>query len=242
MNNYELISFPSPDALAGAVAACWLTALVEAASHRRPYHVALSGGRIARLFFAALSSAASSRRKLLDPVHFFWADERCVPPTDRESNFAAANEDLLAPLGIASERIHRIRGELPPDQAVAGAIADVEQLLPSGAAGAPVFDMVFLGMGEEGHVASLFPGAASEAAPDSDIYLAVVAAKPPPQRITLSYSMIALASEVWVLASGPGKQCALAESLGIDGKSPMARVLRSRLWTKIFTDIPLAAC
>jgi 6-phosphogluconolactonase len=98
--------------------------------------------------------------------------------------------------------------------------------------------MIFLGMGEDGHVASLFPGETEDVINNGLVYRAVTAVKPPPRRITLGYAVLAAATEVWVVASGAGKEGALKESLSANGKTPLGRVLRSREDTKILTDIP----
>jgi 6-phosphogluconolactonase len=92
-------------------------------------------------------------------------------------------------------------------------------------------------MGEDGHVASLFPGEPDEVISDPAIYRAVTAVKPPPRRFTLGYDVIVRAAEAWVLAAGAGKQGALKESVSPNGKTPLARVLRQRELTHIFTDI-----
>ena len=102
----------------------------------------------------------------------------------------------------------------------------------------PGLDLIFLGLGEDGHVASLFPGAPDEVVRNKSIYLPVLASKPPPQRITICFATIAAARQVWVLASGPAKENALRESLSANGQTPLARVLQSRDKTIIFTDIP----
>ena len=96
-------------------------------------------------------------------------------------------------------------------------------------------------MGEDGHVASLFPGEPEEVMRSQAVYRPVIATKPPPHRITMGYSTIAAARQVWVLASGAGKEKALREALGPGGKTPLVRVLKLRSHTKIFTDVPLGA-
>ena len=98
-------------------------------------------------------------------------------------------------------------------------------------------DWVFLGMGEDGHVASLFPGESAAVMDRPAIYRNVVAVKPPPQRITLGYAALAAAREVWVLASGAGKEAILRASLKAEGVTPLARVIASRAQTRIFTDL-----
>jgi len=234
VNNVELISFADDRALAEAAAGEWLSQLETAAQAPMPYCVALSGGRIARRFFDAVTRLIETRPVPLNSAHFFWGDERCVPPTDPESNFGIAREFLLGPLGIAGERIHRVRGEEPPELAAAQAESELRRIAPADAAGQPILDLVFLGMGEDGHVASLFPGESEEVMADPRVYRPIRAAKPPPQRITLGYLAIAAAKQTWVLASGPGKENALRESLAPGGRTPLARVLKLRRLTRIF--------
>ena len=99
-------------------------------------------------------------------------------------------------------------------------------------------DLVFLGLGEDGHVASLFPGEPEGLAASTAIYRAAAnSPKPPPNRVTLGYSTIAAARKVWMFASGSGKEAPLRASLSPDGTTPFARVLKARQDTRIFTDV-----
>ena len=237
MPNYELFSFATDDALAGAVANRWLDELAAQTDDPVTYCVALSGGRIAKKFFAAVAEREPIGSVPFGHVHFFWADERCVPPTDAESNFGLAKAHLLDPLAIAPDKIHRVRGEISPRWAAAEAEAEICRIAPVNDSGQPVLDLIFLGMGEDGHVASLFPGALEEAVRSKFVYLPVVASKPPPQRITLNFAALAAARQVWVLASGPGKETALRHSLSADGRTPLGRMLQAREQTIIFTDL-----
>ncbi len=231
----DLIQFQNADEVAQAVASAWLDEVANAASAGRAVHIAVSGGRIAGRLFAEFCRTATARGAALDHLHFFWADERCVPPDDAESNFRVACEQLLAPLGIVQDRIHRIQGELAPDAAAREAEAEIRRIAPLAAEGQPVLDLVLLGLGEDGHVASLFPGEPAAVASNPAVYRAVTAIKPPPRRVTLGYGVIAAAREVWVLVSGSGKEGALRESLRPEGRTPLARVLRSRTRTRVFS-------
>jgi 6-phosphogluconolactonase len=266
MAKSKLTRFDSAEELARATASLWLDEVAAAARLSQLHHVALSGGRITLKFFAATIELAQARRLLLGDVHFFWADERCLPPDDAESNFAAANQLFFQPLGIAADQIHRIRGEESPTRAAELATEEILRIVPGaptsapalgmhrskagGDAGAPVYgkgggvgrqpvlDLIFLGMGEDGHVASLFPGEPESVRADPAVYRAIAnSPKPPPNRVTLGYPAIAAAREVWVLASGAGKEAALRESLRPDSQTPLARVLQSRERTRVFTDL-----
>lgn len=238
MQNVELIRFASPDALAKAAAEAWLDEIENANRAGERHSVALSGGRITQRFFASLLEQTKSRQVSFAPVHFFWADERCVPPTDAESNFKIANDSLFEPLDIPKDQIHRLRGEEVPETGAKLAEVEMRGVLAVNPAGQPVLDLVFLGLGEDGHVASLFPGEPETCVADKAVYRAVHnSPKPPPDRITIGYQTIAAARQVWMLASGKGKETALSESLAPGGKTSFARVLRLRGETRVLTDI-----
>ena len=247
MNNFDLISCATADELARAVASAWLDEIEMANRAGKTHCVALSGGRIARNFFAAVVEQARARKignggtpSLPTNAHFFWADERCVPPDDPESNFYLAKERLFGPLKIGDAQIHRIHGEDLLEAAAVAAATEISQIAPSNDAGQPVLDIIFLGMGEDGHVASLFPGESDVLILDKVIYRAVKnSPKPPPNRVTLGYTTITAAKQVWVLVSGDGKETALRESLSSKGRTPLARVTQFRTRTKIFSDFPL---
>jgi 6-phosphogluconolactonase len=237
---FQLLSYPSDAALAKAAAADWLRLLFINSDKpgNLPYTVALSGGRIAKTFFSEIvrQTGSDAGKAVFQRVHFFWADERCVPPSDPESNYAIARQLLFEPLTIPDAQIHRLRGEGPEPLALSEAVNDLCSVAPV-VKGQPVLDMIFLGMGEDGHVASLFPGELGAAVSDPAVYRAVTAVKPPPRRITLGYAAIEAAAEVWVLVSGAGKERALAESISPTGRTPMARVLRQRAKTMVLTDV-----
>jgi 6-phosphogluconolactonase len=240
MQNFELLSFANADELASRATCLWLDEIESANRIGKTHCVALSGGRITQIFFASTVEQAKTRKISFTNVHFFWADERCVPPTDPESNFKLADRLLFAPLKISGNQIHRIRGELPPDAAAAQAVLEISRNAPKNSEGQPVLDLIFLGMGEDGHVASLFPNASTEVLNCPAPFLLIQnSPKPPPNRISLSYTAITAANKVWVLASGAGKEGALRNSLNFSGKTPLARVIQLRQHTRIFSEIRL---
>jgi len=238
MKNIELLSFATPDDLARAAASAWLDEIVSANRAGKTHCVALSGGRITQKFFTSTVEHNKTRAVSFANVHFFWADERCVPPTSPDSNFKMADELLFSPLKIAAGNIHRLRGEDQPATAVKMAEEEFGRVMSPGADSRPCLDLIFLGMGEDGHIASLFPNASAKILDSAASFLVVEdSPKPPPTRISLSYAAIAAARQVWTLVSGTGKEAAFRESMKPDGQTPLARVIRSRP-VKIFSDLP----
>jgi 6-phosphogluconolactonase len=236
--NYELISFRTPDELAEAAAKAWLDAIDAANRMKASHDVALSGGRITQKFLNSVVQQGKSRKTFFDRIQFFWADERCLPPSDSESNFKLVDDFLFQPLKISEYQIHRLRGEGVPEAAAKQAEAEIRRVVRANSNNQPVLDVVLLGLGEDGHIASLAPDEPEAMISDSAVYRAVHNfAKPPPDRITIGYQTIAAARQVWMLASGKGKEAAFRESLSPTGKTSFARVLRLREQTKIFTDI-----
>jgi 6-phosphogluconolactonase len=238
MQKFELIPFTSPDELASAAAKAWLDEIVRANRMTASHDVALSGGRITQKFLAAVIEQATARKISLSQVNFFWADERCVPPTDAQSNFKLVNDGLFVPLKISPDKIHRLRGEDGPEAGAKQAETEIRRVVGANAHGQPVLDLIFLGLGEDGHVASLAPDEPESMISDQAVYRGVHGfAKPPPERITIGYQTIAAARQVWMLASGAGKEQAFRDSLAPNGKTSFARVLRLRSQTRVFTDI-----
>lgn len=240
---FELLTYPSDVELARSAADDWLREIKPALHRNHVYTVALSGGRIAKLFCGELAKRITQlpveEKQVFDrQFHFFWADERCVPPSDSECNYAIARQLLFEPARIPESQIHRLRGEDPEALALRDALENITKWATP-ANGVPMLDTIFLGMGEDGHVASLFPGEAETVMNDGAVYRAVTAVKPPARRITMGYRVIAAAKSVRVLVSGEGKEDALRASTSRDGRTPLARVLKSRGHTRILTDIQL---
>jgi 6-phosphogluconolactonase len=133
-----------------------LAALLRDASHRHgTAHFCLTGGRTPRETYVRLARAAPEDTVDWNGVHLFWGDERLVPPDHEDSNFGMADAALILPAGIPSRNIHRIHGELPDaEQAARGYERTLERFARPGR---PRFDVVLLGLGADGHIASLFP-------------------------------------------------------------------------------------
>jgi 6-phosphogluconolactonase len=226
--------------LAAEAARCVLDAVVRAGD--RPLSLALSGGRITAQFFPALVAANARRGGGLARAAFHWADERAVPPDHADSNFRDARELLLQPLAVPDAQVFRLAGELPPEAAVARALADLARLPGRTPAGVPVLDLVILGLGEDGHTASLFPENLARDRARPDWVFATTGAKPPPRRLTLGYPVLAAAKQVLVLAPGAAKAAVLRAALAGDPALPLAEVLLRRTGreTAVLHDHPAA--
>jgi 6-phosphogluconolactonase len=235
MGTFDLRRFEAPEPLARAAATDWLNA-ISSNPPVKIFSTALPGGRIARNFFADIAAQVNERRADLSHVHFFWGDERCVPPTDPESNFRAAHELLLRPANIPPGQIHRLRGEDPPEKAAAAGEEGLRSVVSTTLGDQPLLDLVLLGTGEDGHIASVFPGEPEQVMNSRAVFRSVKAVKPPPLRITMGYPVLAAARQVWILASGAGKEVALRQSLSPNGQTPLARLLRLRSFTTIYSD------
>jgi 6-phosphogluconolactonase len=237
----DLLTLSDAGHMAETVAGQWLDEVAAARRQGLPHLVALTGGRSAGKFFDAVVTQNRERAISFEHVHFFWGDERCVPATDPESNYRVAAELLLAPLKIAPHQIHRLKGEADPETAAREASAELSSVAPANSASQPVLDLVFLGMGEDGHVASLFPNAGADVLNCTTPFLVIRnSPKPPPTRISLSYATLTAAKKIWVWAIGASKESALRNTL-TTGQTPLGRVMASHPGIKIFTDLNISA-
>ena len=147
------------NALARSVAQHVVTLANDTRSKRRPFAVALAGGSTPRPAYVKLASPEFADRIEWDRAHIFWSDERCVLPDRNESNYRMVREALLDHVPIPDENVHRMRGELPPEEAARAYEAEMDALFRE--IDVTGFDLILLGLGEDGHTASLFPGTAA---------------------------------------------------------------------------------
>lgn len=204
-----------PDAAAVAAAGAAWTAdrITRAVSERGSCYLALAGGETPRGCYQRLAGEPYSRSLPWDRVHVYWSDERQVPLDDRASNYAMAKAALLELVPIPAGQVHPLVGDPMP------ALRQV----PAGAGGFPRFDLVHLGLGEDGHTASLFPGDA--ALEEGSAWVrAVHADKPPPERLTLTYPVLNAARAVLFMVQGEGKRRPLAGVMAGDRTLPASRV------------------
>jgi 6-phosphogluconolactonase len=198
----DLRTFPDAQAAAEACASHILQLLQSAISGNGHATLAISGGSTPKLMFAAMANARFDWKL----VHLFWVDERAVPPDDEQSNYRLAEEHLIRPCKIRN--IHRIPGELTPDQAAKRYTDDIREHFQVSDGELPHFDAVHLGIGADAHTASLFPGEPLIANREG-IAAAVYVAKIPQWRITLLPGVLLAARNLAVLAAGEDKKQAL---------------------------------
>ncbi|GIJ47419.1 6-phosphogluconolactonase [Virgisporangium aliadipatigenens] len=212
------VIYESAELLAATAAARLAVTLADAQAVRGTASVVLTGGGIAAKLYSALRDAPYRDAVDWSRVDFWWGDERFLPTGDPERNETQARAALLDALPVPPENIHAMPATDGPD----GGDPDAAAARYAAALAGP-FDVVLLGVGEDGHVASLFPGH-----PEVDITDLTVSAvrdspKPPPTRITLTLPVLTSAREVWLVAAGAGKAEAVASALS-DGPVPAARV------------------
>jgi 6-phosphogluconolactonase len=146
--------YPDRDSLTAAFVCEFSRTLNEFAEEGKQMHIALSGGSTPLSIFRQL--AEQTTREEWKNVSLYWGDERCVPPDHPESNYGNARQTLLEPLNLPREQVHRIRGEEKPHGEAERYGQELLKYLPSDR-GFPVFDWIWLGLGADGHTASLFP-------------------------------------------------------------------------------------
>ena len=180
------------------------------------FSVALSGGSTPRSLYAHLAEPDVASRIHWETVHLFWGDERCVPPEHTDSNFRMVSETLLEHIAIPAQNIHRIQGELQPSEAS----AQYEHELYDFFEGTPRFDLILLGLGDDGHTASLFPF--SPALQEQTRWVVAVSHETSPSplvsRVTLTLPVINNAQNIVFLVSGARKASRLAEILNAPAK------------------------
>src|SRR3954471_11074460 len=220
----QLLSQPDAETLARQAARDLVATVQEAREARGAAHVCLAGGTTPMRCYALLDG-------LLDDwsgVHLWFGDERCVPPDDEDSNYRLAAETLIAGAQIGADHVHRMRGELGPDEGARAYAAEMAEHLELDDASIPILDVVHLGLGPDGHTASLFPhhealqvtGWATVGVHDSP--------KPPPERISLTLATLNAARRRVLHTVGEDKRDAVARVLAPPDPGTPASLLERR--------------
>ncbi len=226
MSNKNIEVFRDLDSLIETAAQVFVDAAHKAIAERGIFTVVLTGGNTVKDLHVLLASPANRRKIAWEKVRFFWGDERQVPPDHPESNYGQARDLFLSHVGAREENIFRIRGELEPQEAV----NDYEEKLRENASGNldwPRFDLVFLSMGSDGHIASIFPGVISEVERCSPV-LATTADYQgrPAQRVSMTPLVFNSARQILLLVSGKGKAAVLRKVLCGEGDARYYPALR----------------
>ncbi len=219
----KLLVFRNYDELSREAANNFVAAAQRAIRERRRFMTVLSGGKtpigVFRLLAGELRNATP-----WDKTYVFWSDERCVPPDSPESNYGMAQRELLSHVPIPPNQVFRMKGELDPQRAAEEYERELRESFRLASGEVPRFDLLLLGMGENGHTASLFPGSAT-----LEETRQLVASAYVPQakmyRITLTFPVLNQGRETMMLVSGQGKADTLARVFhGPAGELPVQRV------------------
>ena len=197
-------------ALAHEAADRFVAASEEAIDNRGQFTVALSGGSTPQETYLRLADPTLATKVSWRNVHLFWGDERCVPPDHPDSNYRMARKTMIQKVPIPQANVHRIQGELDPDLAAEAYVEELRSLFGSNER--PRFDLIYLGLGQDGHIASLFPG--SHALRETERWaLAVFSEAHQSWRVTLTPPVLNSARQLSFLVSGKSKADRLQEVL-----------------------------
>lgn len=241
-SNYspEVRVYPHAAAVAEAAAEVFAHEATRAVAEHGRFLVALAGGTTPRAVYERLADEEQSGRRKLpwDAIEVFFGDERCVPPEHPDSNYRMAKVALLSRVPLPDANIHRIRGELAPAAAANDYEETLRRIIPRHHGGMPRLDLVMLGVGHDGHTASLFPGS-----PALKEHLHSVVATPGPQpdswRVTLTLPALSGAASVLFLVIGAEKAPMLRRALRTDTTGatyPAQRVRPTAGWLRWFLD------
>ena len=219
--------FETEDQLASALAKEFQVSVNEQSKRNKDFYIALSGGNTPALFFQKLASAQYRENIVWQNIQFFWGDERCVAPDHPDNNYVMTKKNLLDHIYIPAKNIHRILGEDNPVAEAKRYAQEIESTVPMDNSGFPQFDWIFLGLGTDGHTASIFPG--SDVLEDRK-NICVVATHPESgqKRITMTLPIINHAKRVSFLVTGENKASVAAKILtgAEESKSLPAALIR----------------
>jgi len=212
MRTGTLRILPDLEAVSREAAERFAAAAGRGVRERRRFTVALSGGSTPAALFRLLAAPPLREALPWDRTQVFWGDERCVPPEDPASNYGTAHALFLSRVPIPPQNVHRMRGEEDPERAAAAYEAELRAAFGLTGGEGPRFDLILLGLGEDGHTASLFPG--SPALRETDrLVAAPFVERLSAYRLTLTLPVLNAAREVLVLVAGGVKAAALREVL-----------------------------
>lgn len=193
----------------------------ETLEKRSLFRLGLTGGRSPRAIHEAL--VAQAKDLPWNKVQLTFGDERCMPPDHADSNYRVAKESLIDPAGIPEGNVFRMLGENDPEEAAKEYEAKLAAMAARLGEARYTHDLLLLGLGEDGHVASLFPGGTSLDESARNV-ISVVGPKPPPQRITMTFPLINTSRHVLFLVPDPAKKAVVDAIIDGDPQYPATRV------------------
>jgi 6-phosphogluconolactonase len=243
-NERRVLVHPGKQALAASVAARFLTKVGDIIAEHGDAHVVLTGGTIGIGSLAAVNESPARDGVDWSKVHFWWGDERFVPKADGDRNELQAREALLDHIAVPAENIHPFAASdevASLDEGVAAYTAELARFSPDGGQW-PRFDITFLGVGPDGHIASLFPNLAGIRVTDAPVISVQNSPKPPPERLSLTRPVINSSERVWLVLAGSDKASALGLALaGASYLEVPAAGAKGRRRTVFFVDQDAAA-
>ena len=243
-NERRVLVHPDKQALTGSVAARFLTKTVDIIDDLGSANVVLTGGSVGIGVLQAVNDSPARDSVDWSKVHFWWGDERWVPKADAERNELQARQALLDNIAVPAENIHPFAAsdELDDVDAAAAAYADDLAAFAGDGARYPRFDITFLGVGPDGHIASLFPDRAGIRETEATVVAVRDSPKPPPERLSLTRPVLNSSDRIWLVLAGDDKASALG--LALAGASytevPVAGA-KGRKRTVFFVDQDAAA-
>ena len=200
----EIIVEASAGDMARKGADIWYESAQESIGRRGRFALAISGGSTPRRLHQLLAEEPHLSRLPWDKTHIFWVDERCLPMTHPDSNFGAAKKDLLDRVPMGPAQVHPMPGWGPPEQGAVTYEKELKAFFQRDEGRVPCLDLIFLGLGQDGHTASLFPGDASLKEEEKWV-LRVTGGRPWVDRLTMTFPVLNLARRIVFLAAGKGK-------------------------------------
>jgi 6-phosphogluconolactonase len=242
-NERRVIVHQDKQSLAGAVAARFITKVVDLQDEQPEVNIVLTGGTVGIAVLAAINASPARDNVDWSRVQLWWGDERWLPRGDQERNDQQARDALIDHVALRQENIHYFPasdGDLELD---AAAVHYADELAAAGnGSSLPHFDITFLGVGPDGHIASLFPNREGIRVTDSTVIVVRNSPKPPPERLSLTIGAINSSDRVWLVMAGVDKASALGLALaGVSMFEVPAAAAEGRKRTVFFVDKDAAA-
>jgi len=211
----RVLVHPDKESLAGSVAARFITKVIDILDEFEEANIVLTGGTMGSAVLAAIKASPASDTIDWSRINFWWGDERFVPKGDPDRNDLQAREALLDHIPVDESRVHAFPASdeiADIDEAASSYARELAEAAPDGA-DYPRFDIMFLGVGPDGHIASLFPGHDEIRITDATVVPVRNSPKPPPLRLTLTLPVIQSADRIWMVLAGADKASALGLAL-----------------------------